>query len=205
MSAGRVPHQSSRREKVDEPGVHADAVLTRRAMEALCVDYMVLFPTPMLFIGMHPQPEMEAVLSNAYNRWLAENVLSAEDGILSLAVLPFNSPDAACRTVEEFGANPNVIGFTVTSTRYKPVHANEYMRLYRMIEETGKPIAFHAGYHWQDPSLATCNSFLGMHALGFVWCNLVHMDQLGAERDSGAFPEVEQPLGGERAFLGGRS
>ncbi len=44
-----------------------------------------------------------------------------------------------------------------------------------MIEETGKPIAFHAGYHWQDPSLATCNSFLGMHALGFAWCNIVHM------------------------------
>lgn len=172
---GRIPHQSSRREKVDEPGVHLDVALTRRAMEALSVDYMVLFPTPMLFIGMHPQVEMEAVLSHAYNRWLAENVLSAGDGILSLAVLPFNSPDAACRTVEEFGGNPNVIGFTVTSTRYKPVHSNEYMRLYRMIEETGKPIAFHAGYHWQDPSLATCNSFLGMHALGFVWCNLVHM------------------------------
>jgi predicted TIM-barrel fold metal-dependent hydrolase len=63
----------------------------------------------------------------------------------------------------------------VTSTRYKPVHANEYMRLYAMIEETGKPLAFHAGYHWQDPSLATIPTFLGMHSLGFVWCNMVHM------------------------------
>jgi predicted TIM-barrel fold metal-dependent hydrolase len=49
------------------------------------------------------------------------------------------------------------------------------MRLYSMIEERGKPLAFHAGYHWQDPSLATVNRFLGMHALGFVWCNMVHM------------------------------
>ncbi len=43
------------------------------------------------------------------------------------------------------------------------------------IEESGKPIAFHAGYHWQDPSLATCNSFLGMHSLGLAWGNTVHM------------------------------
>jgi predicted TIM-barrel fold metal-dependent hydrolase len=144
-------------------------------MEALCVDKMVVFPTPMLFLGMHPQADMEVLLTRAYNKWLTERVLPGDEGMASLVLLPFNSPEEACRTVEEFADKPGVIGFTVTSTRYKPVHANEYMRLYSMIEETGKPIAFHAGYHWQDPSLATCNSFLGMHALGFAWCNIVHM------------------------------
>jgi predicted TIM-barrel fold metal-dependent hydrolase len=172
---GRIPHQSGQREKVEEGDVHRDVVLTRRAMEAMCIDKMVVFPTPMLFLGMHPQVEMEVLLTRAYNRWLTERVTLGDDGIGALALLPFNSPEDACRTVEDFADKPGVIGFTVTSTRYKPVHANEYMRLYRMIEETGKPIAFHAGYHWQDPSLATCNSFLGMHALGFAWCNIVHM------------------------------
>ena len=89
--------------------------------------------------------------------------------------LPFNTPEEAERTVEELGDKKGVIGFCVTSTRNKPVHHNDYMRLYAMIEERGKPLAFHAGYHWQDPSLATVNRFLGMHALGFVWCNMVHM------------------------------
>jgi predicted TIM-barrel fold metal-dependent hydrolase len=172
---GRIPHQSDRREAVTEKGVHRDIVLTRRAMDGLCVDYMVVFPTPMLFLGMHPQTEMEIQLGRAYNRWVADTLLAGDNGIVALSYLPFNSPDAACRTVEEFAGNDKVIGFTVTSTRYKPVHSNEYMRLYRMIEETGKPLAFHAGYHWQDPSLSTMNTFLGMHSLGFVWCNLVHM------------------------------
>ncbi len=172
---GRIPHQSGQREKVEETDVHRDVTLTRRAMEALCVDKMVVFPTPMLFLGMHPQADMEVLLARAYNKWLTERVLPGDEGMASLVLLPFNSPEEACRTVEEFADKPGVIGFTVTSTRYKPVHANEYMRLYSMIEETGKPIAFHAGYHWQDPSLATCNSFLGMHALGFAWCNIVHM------------------------------
>jgi len=68
----------------------------------------------------------------------------------------------------------NVIGFCVPSTRHAPVHSNKYMKLYRMIEETGMPLSFHAGYHWDDPSLKTVNRFLGMHALGFAWPNIVH-------------------------------
>ena len=172
---GRIPHQDGLREKIEETGVHRDVVLTRRAMDSLGIDYMVVFPTPMLMLGMHPQPEMEVWLGRAYNRWLVERVLSADDRIKTLVYLPFNTPIEAERTVKEFSDKKGVIGFCVTSTRYKPVHHNDYMRLYAMIEESGKPLAFHAGYHWQDPSLATINRFVGMHALGFVWCNLVHM------------------------------
>jgi predicted TIM-barrel fold metal-dependent hydrolase len=172
---GRIPHQDGPREVVTETDVHRDVTLTRRAMESLAIDYMVVFPTSMLFLGMHPQPDMEVWLGGAYNRWLVDKLLSADDRIKSLVYLPFNTPDEAERTVEEFADAKGVIGFCITSTRNKPVHHNDYMRLYSMIQETGKPVAFHAGYHWQDPSLATINRFLGMHALGFVWCNLVHM------------------------------
>jgi uncharacterized protein len=172
---GRIPHQDGQREQVAETDVHRDVTLTRRAMEALAIDYMVVFPTPMLFLGMHPQPEMEVWLARAYNNWLIENVLAADDRIKTLAYLPFNTPVEAERCVRDFADRKGVIGFCIPSTRYKPVHHNDYMRLYAMIQETGKPVAFHAGYHWSDPSLATVNRFVGMHALGFVWCNLIHM------------------------------
>jgi uncharacterized protein len=172
---GRIPHQDDRRETVSETGVHRDVVLTRRAMDSLGIDYMVVFPTPMLFLGLHPQTDMEVWLGRAYNRWMVERVLSADDRIKTLALLPFNTPAEALRTVEEFGEKDGIIGFCVTSTRYKPVHHNDYMRLYAAIQALDKPLAFHSGYHWQDQSLATVNSFLGMHALGFVWCNMVHM------------------------------
>ena len=55
---GRIPHQDGLREKVEDVSVHRDVTLTRRAMDSLGVDNMVVFPTPMLFLGMHPQPEM---------------------------------------------------------------------------------------------------------------------------------------------------
>lgn len=173
---GRIPHQADQREEIKaRPGVHRDVELARRAMTGLSASYMVVFPTSMLFLGMHPQVHMEVALGRAYNHWVVDQLLSDDNGIIALAYLPFNTPEEACRVVDEYAYNARVVGFTVTSTRYKPVHSNEYVRLYRMIEETGKPICFHAGYHWQDPSLATIPTFLGMHALGFVWCNMVHM------------------------------
>ena len=52
----------------------------------------------------------------------------------------------------------------MTSTRNKPVHHNRYMKLYAMIEETGKPLAFHSGFHWGDPSFLQLNRFISMHA-----------------------------------------
>ncbi len=157
---GRIPHQSDRREAVDDNSVHRDVILTRRAMDSLGIDNMVVFPTPMLFLGMHPQPEMEVWLSRAYNRWTIDRLLSADDRIKSLIVLPFNTPSEAVRMVEELGDAKGVIGFCVTSTRHKPVHHNDYVRLYSVIQEIDKPLAFHAGYHWQDASLATVNRFV---------------------------------------------
>ncbi|WP_417625719.1 amidohydrolase family protein [Pararhodobacter aggregans] len=172
---GRIPHQAGVREPVDDKSVHRDVTLTRRAMQALGIDYMVLFPTPMLTLGLHPQPEMEVHLSRAYNHWLIDNVLKADSRIKTLAYLPFNTPREAEAMIGEFADQPGVIGFCVPSVRHKALHHNDYMRCYAMLQELGKPVAFHAAYHWQDPSLATVNRFLGMHALGFAWCNMVHM------------------------------
>ena len=66
-------------------------------------------------------------------------------------------------------------GFLVTSIRHDPVHDNRYMPVYAAIEETGLPLAFHAGPTWEDEWMKTMNRFLSMHAISFVHCNIVHM------------------------------
>ena len=48
-----------------------------------------------------------------------------------------NEPEMCERIVKEMADKPGVHGFTVTSVRNRPVHHNSYMKLYRMIEETG--------------------------------------------------------------------
>ena len=61
------------------------------------------------------------------------------------------------------------------ATRNKPVHHDSYMKLYSAIEETGKPLAFHSGFHWGDPSFLQLNQFISMHALSFVHYSLIHL------------------------------
>src|SRR6267154_2010549 len=60
---GRAIRYPLRRIEKTEPGVHRDVSLTRRWMDALGVDVAVLFPSPMLQLGLHPQMEAEVALA----------------------------------------------------------------------------------------------------------------------------------------------
>jgi predicted TIM-barrel fold metal-dependent hydrolase len=171
---GRIPHQQRLGEAVPT-GRHAQVTLVQRAMDSMGIDYMVVFPTPMLVLGMHPQAEIEVAIGKAFNRWLTEQILPQDRRIQAMLYLPFNHPEACVEVVERYADTPGVIGFTVTSTRYRAVHHDSYMPLYSAIQSTGKPLAFHSGFHWGDQSMQQCNRFLSMHALSFVHYNLVHM------------------------------
>jgi predicted TIM-barrel fold metal-dependent hydrolase len=172
---GRIPHQERLGEAVEEKDVHKQITLARRAMDAMGIDYMSVFPTPMLQMGLHPQPEVEVELGWAYNRWLTEEVLPDEPRLMGLLYLPYNEPVQLERFVNEFAGKKGVIGFSVTSPRNRAIHHNSYMRLYSMLEERGMPMIFHAGFNWKDESMKLLNRFISMHALSFVHCNLIHM------------------------------
>ncbi len=188
---GRISHHSDRREEVEDKDVHRDVVLTRRAMESFGIDYMVVFPTQMLNLGMHPQSEMECLLARAYNRWMVENILKAEGRIKSMLYLPISEPDEALRMVEEFADEPGVVGFMVTSVRDKPVHHNQYMKLYAALNERRLPLAFHGGYSWENPSMAQLRRFIGVHALGFVFWNMLHLTNWVLNGMPERFPDVK--------------
>jgi hypothetical protein len=171
---GRIPHGQQADAVIGE-GTHRQVELTRRAMDSMAIDYTVAFPTPMLLLGMHPQAEVEVALGRAFNRWLIEEILPREPRLKGMMYLPFNDPDACVEVVEEFADAPGVIGFTVVSTRYRPVHHNSYMRLYAALQATGKPLAFHSGFHWGDESMKQVNRFISMHAISFCYFNMIHL------------------------------
>jgi predicted TIM-barrel fold metal-dependent hydrolase len=172
---GRIPHQVALAEAVDGSECHHFTELARRSMDAMGLDYQVVFPTPMLVLGMHPQDDIEAAVGRAYNRWLIERILPQDERIKALLYLPFNTPKACLDIVRDFGEAKGVIGFAVTATRNKPVHHDQYMKLYSLIEEMGKPLGFHSGFHWGDPSFLQLNRFISMHAISFVHYSLIHL------------------------------
>jgi len=172
---GRVMRYSVRGLEKTPQGTQRDISLTRRWMDAIGINVAVMFPTPMLQLGLHPQVEVEVALARAYNRWLCERVLAHEPRIRSMLYLPFNDAEASYKMVQEFGGKPGVVGFMVTSARYRPVHHNSYMKTYALLEEMNLPLAFHAGYNWNDQTVGLMNQFISVHALGFVFYNMVHL------------------------------
>ena len=130
---GRVMRYATRGMEKTPPGTHRDITLTRRWMDAIGIDIAVMFPTPMLQLGLHPQVEVEVALARAYNRWLCERVLVHEPRVRSMLYLPFNDAEASYEMVKEFGGKKGVVGFMVTSARYRPVHHNSYMKTYALL------------------------------------------------------------------------
>jgi uncharacterized protein len=172
---GRVTRYPGRRREKTPAGTNRDIALTRRWMDAIGIDVLNIFPTPMLGLGFTPRVEVEVALARAYNRWLCDEVLAHEPRICSSLYLPMNDPEAAYKVVQDFAGRKGVIGFTVCTARHKQLYDNAYMKTYAAIEERGMPLNFHSqfgGAH--DQSLNLCNRFMAAHALGFSWFNILH-------------------------------
>ncbi|MGB6453700.1 MAG: amidohydrolase family protein [Streptosporangiaceae bacterium] len=174
-NSGRIIRYPRRREEQGEPGLPRDVTVIRRQMESIGIDYQVQLPTPMLHLGIHPDPRLEVALSWAYSRWFVEEILPCDTRIKTLVYLPLSDPDASLRAVEYFAEKPGVVGFMSTGVRYRPVHDNAYMRVYRAIEERGMPLAFHAGSSPTERMFEGMNKFISVHALGFCFYNMVHL------------------------------
>ncbi len=172
---GRIPHQQNLAEKVVPGGGHRQIQLLQRAMDSMGIDVMCTFPTPMLLLGMHPQTEVEVQIGRAYNRWFVEDILPEDKRICGMLYLPFNDPKECVALVEKYASHPGIVGFMVSSTRYKPVYHDDYMPLYAAIQASGKPLGFHAGFHWGDQSMQQCNRFISMHSISFVYFNVLHI------------------------------
>ncbi len=188
---GRITRYPGRKLEKVPPTPHRDITLMKRWMDAMGVDVACMFPTPMLNLAACPRVEVETALAQAYNKWLCDTILDEEPRIRSMLYLPFHDPEACLRTVQEFGKRKGVIGFMVTATHYRGNWDNAYAKTYAAIEEMGLPLAFHAAFSWADPGLALTNRFIGVHALGFAWHNMLHMTNWVTNGMPERFPKLK--------------
>jgi len=188
---GRITRYPMRSSEKTTPGKLRDVELGHRWMDALSVDYSCLFPTLMLAVGLHPDPEMEVQLCWAYNRWLTEKALPEGGGrFYSMLTLPLSDPDAALRQIETFGARKYVTGFMITCVRSLAVHHNAHMKIYRALEERGLVLSFHSAINPGEPVFRNLNRFASVHALGFPFYNILHMTNWVTNGLAERFPKL---------------
>jgi predicted TIM-barrel fold metal-dependent hydrolase len=171
--------------------LHPIAWSVLESMLAMGIDYGVLFPTPMLVLGMHPQPEIEVEYARGYNRWLTKEILPQSGALVTMPYLPIGDPEASLEFIKEFGDDPSVVGFLVTAVRRQSLHENRYMKVFAELAERGLPVAFHSGPNWSGPPFETLNRFLSVHALGFPFNAMIHLCNLVINGIPERFPELK--------------
>jgi predicted TIM-barrel fold metal-dependent hydrolase len=170
--------------------VHRLAAGLLHSMDQMAIDYSILFPTPMLTLAAHPQPEIEVELARAYNRWLVRDVLPASPRIRTMAYLPLSNPEASVAFIEEFAGAPQVVGFMVTAVRYQPIHENRFMKVFAALDERRLPLAFHSGPNWSERPFEQLNRFLSAHALGFPFYAMLQLTNIVINGIPERFPNV---------------
>jgi uncharacterized protein len=192
--AGRIRRDYRDEQDLRELGYEGGHPVAREllhSMRKMAIDYAILFPTPMLVLGTHPQVEVEVELAYAYNRWLVENVLPSSEAIKSMLYLPVSDPEACVEFIEEFGDKPGVVGFLVTTVRYQPIYQNRWMPMFAALDERELPLAFHSAPNWGERAFETMNRFIGVHALGFPFYAMVQLTNLVLNGIPARFPKIK--------------
>lgn len=169
---------------------HPVAATTLRSMDAMGIDYTILFPTPMLNLGQNPDLAVRDELTWAFNRWLVEDVLPNDRRLLAMPLLPIHDPDQCLRNIEAFAGRPGVVGFMITCLQYEPLHRNPYMKVFAALNERGLPVAFHSAPNWRERPFNVLDSFLGVHALGFPFYAMVQLTNVVLSGMPERFPDI---------------
>lgn len=169
---------------------HPVAATTLRAMNALGIDYSIVFPTPMLNLGQNPDLAVRDELTWAFNRWLVEDVVAADPRLLAMPLLPIHDPGQSLRNIEAFAGRPGVVGFMITCLHSEPIHRNPYMPVFAALNERSLPVAFHSAPNWRERPFAVLDSFLGVHALGFPFYAMVHLTNVVLSGMPERFPNI---------------
>jgi predicted TIM-barrel fold metal-dependent hydrolase len=195
--AGRLRHGGAKAGERDvypieqnAGNMHPVAATTIRAMDAMGIDYTILFPTPMLNLGLNPDLNVRDQLTFAFNRWLIDDVISSDPRLKTMPVLPVHDPDQCLRTIRAFGDKPGVIGFMIVALNYEPIHRNNFMKVFAELDERRLPVAFHSAPNWREQAFTVLDSFLGVHALGFPFYAMVQLTNVVLTGMPERFPNI---------------
>ena len=114
-------------------------------MDKMGVDAQIIFPTFFIRYGAQ-DPDAEADLTGAYNRWLADRCAMSNGRLRWAAVLPLLDPDKAVaelRWAKENGASAIFKrGFDLD----KPVNDKHFFPVYEEADSLNMPLCIHTGH-----------------------------------------------------------
>jgi predicted TIM-barrel fold metal-dependent hydrolase len=130
----------------DGPPGSSPALTREQHLDPLGLDYAVITGgRPNLRASALPDRRYAAALTRAYNDWLAETWLDADERFLgSVSVSPV-APEAGAGEIRRLGDRPDVVQVVTGAATRIPLGRERHWPVYEAAAEADLPVAVHAG------------------------------------------------------------
>jgi predicted TIM-barrel fold metal-dependent hydrolase len=133
------------------------AYTAQQHLDANGISRAVLIGGEVLGLGTMPDPDVAAMIAGAYNDWLAETWLAADDRYRGTIVVGAQDPQLAAAEIRRSGTNERFVAVLLSLTNIL-MGQRHYYPIYEAAAELGLPITIHPnsgeGIFRTSPSLA---------------------------------------------------
>lgn len=141
-------------------------------------------------LALLPNRDYAAALARAYNAWVQEDWLAADDRLLGSILVPPQAPEAAAELIREFGEDDRFVQVLMNTASPRPYGQSFYWPIYEAAAEMDLPVAMHP--HHDGHGISNPPSGAGYPGSYFEWHNIlpaVVMGQLNSLVTEGVFVE----------------
>jgi predicted TIM-barrel fold metal-dependent hydrolase len=123
------------------------------------VEYAILNPEVISFVSSLPNPRLASMLATAYNRWLDETFLAADERFKASVVVATQDPALACEEIRRYADHPGFVSVMLGGGATAGYGHPKYHPIYETAQDVGMCISSH-------PSNEGCGIFPPMTACG---------------------------------------
>jgi uncharacterized protein len=121
------------------------AAQMRKDLDDLGVDIGVIFPDHLLLHAAIKQQDYALAVAKAYNRWLVDEWLSADNGLKGAIIAPHHDPVVAAAEIRRYAGHKHVVAIYLPTSCVEPLYGNRrYDAVYDAAQETGLPVMLHS-------------------------------------------------------------
>ena len=93
----------------------------RADLDGMSINIGVMFPDNLLLIATLPDVDYAAALGRAYNTWLAEKWVSAEQGLYGAVLAVPQDPEGSAAQIRKFGPDDGFVSVYLPVSGVRPL------------------------------------------------------------------------------------